>query len=253
MPLGTSLLFFGFPAVALLVGFHGVMPVLMAAGWLPFYAFCVGIGGPLAGMLLASLVAYRMEGNPLSWAALRIRFRLGRMDGKSWLWVGGTLLLMLLGFVLLSQGEQLLIDRGLMPLPARLPAFLDPRNPVSSRVAFDEAFGGLKGNWLALGAFGVLLLINIIGEEFWWRGYVLPRQELVHGPRTWGVHGVLWAAFHVFKWWDIIALLPVTLALSYMVCRLKNTTPGILVHLLFNALGSVGILFWVLGLGSVPS
>ncbi len=250
MSLWLSLLFFGLPAFALVVGFHWVMPTLIAGGMAPFYAYFVGAGIPLAGMLMASLVAYCWEGNPLTWAALKVRFRLYRMDGKSWLWVVGILVLSLLGFGLASQVGSGLITTGIMPLPASLPAFLDPQSTVSPLLALDEAFGGLKGNWMALAAFGVLLFFNIIGEEFWWRGYILPRQELAFGKWTWVVHGVLWACFHVFKWWDIIALLPVTLALAFMVCRLKNTTPGIVVHFIFNGLGALGILAGVLGLGN---
>jgi membrane protease YdiL (CAAX protease family) len=250
MPPGLALLFFGLPAIALVIGFHAMMPALIAKGMLAFYAYFVGIGVPLTAMLLTSLIAYRIDGYRMNWAELKVRFRLYRMDRRSWLWVGGILLVMILGIGLLSQVEQLLIDEGLMPVSTGLPAFLDPRNPVPPRLAFDEAFGGLKGNWFGLGVFAVLLVINILGEEFWWRGYVLPRQEVVHGRWTWVVHGSFWACFHVFKWWDILSLIPVTFALSYMVCRLRNTTTGIVVHLLFNGVGSAGLLFWVLGLGS---
>lgn len=248
MSLRISLLFFGLPAFTFVVGFHVIMPTLIAGGMLSFYAYSVGCGIPLVGMLVASLIAYRWEGNPLRWSALKIRFRLYQMDGKSWLWVIGILVLSLMGFGLFSQIESGLINIGIMPLPASLPAFLDPRNSVSSLLALDEAFGGLKGNWIGLAAFGVLLFFNIIGEEFWWRGYILPRQELVFRKWTWVVHGVLWACFHFFKWWDIIALLPMTLALAFMVCRLKNTTTGIVVHSIFNGLGALGILMGVLGL-----
>ena len=39
----------------------------------------------------------------------------------------------------------------------------------------------LKGKWwIVLGYLGGLFF-NIFGEEFWWRGYILPRQELVMG------------------------------------------------------------------------
>lgn len=53
--------------------------------------------------------------------------------------------------------------------------------------------------------------------------------------------------FHVFKWWDIIALLPVTLAQTFMVYRLKNTTPGLPVHLTFYGMGILGVPAGVLG------
>jgi hypothetical protein len=34
-------------------------------------------------------------------------------------------------------------------------------------------------------------VLNIVGEEFVWRGVVLPRQEVAFGGRAWLVNGVL--------------------------------------------------------------
>ncbi len=36
-------------------------------------------------------------------------------------------------------------------------------------------------NWLPFFAMTITLVFNILGEEFWWRGVVLPRQELAFG------------------------------------------------------------------------
>jgi membrane protease YdiL (CAAX protease family) len=57
----------------------------------------------------------------------------------------------------------------------------------------------------------------------------------------------MWALFHAFKWWNIIGLLPMTLGLSLFVIRSRNTTPGIVMHLVFNSLGLIPILLGVLG------
>ena len=60
MPFGLSLLYFGIPTAVLFAGFHLVMPALIAADARPFYAFLLATGTPLALMLAASLVAYRL-------------------------------------------------------------------------------------------------------------------------------------------------------------------------------------------------
>jgi membrane protease YdiL (CAAX protease family) len=93
-----------------------------------------------------------------------------------------------------------------------------------------------------------ILVLNIVGEEFWWRGYVLPRQELVHGRWTWLVHGVLWTLFHAPFWWNLVLLLPSTLSLSFVTSRLRNTTPGLIAHFVMNGLGYVMILLGILSL-----
>ena len=84
--------------------------------------------------------------------------------------------------------------------------------------------------------FLLVLLFNVIGEELWWRGIILPRQELTHGNRTWMVHGLLWTAFHAFKWWDLVGLLPVCLLIAFISQRTKNNWPALIAHLLFNGL-----------------
>ncbi|MEJ2208381.1 MAG: hypothetical protein P8129_05015 [Anaerolineae bacterium] len=64
----------------------------------------------------------------------------------------------------------------------------------------------------------------------WGRGYVLLRQELASGRRTWLVHGSLWAGFHAFNWWDLISLLPLYKGVSYVLRWLKNNTPALVMH-----------------------
>ena len=57
----------------------------------------------------------------------------------------------------------------------------------------------------------------------------------------------MWALFHAFKWWHILGILPLALGLSFLVIRLRNNTPGIIIHFLFNALGLIPIVLGVLG------
>jgi membrane protease YdiL (CAAX protease family) len=246
MHLGASLLAFGIPTAVFFGGFHVVMPALIAGGMLPFNAFMLAMGVPLLGLLTASLVAYRAEGRRLNWDGLKRRFRLHRLSLRLWLATIGAFAVMLLLTVMALGLCQQLIAGGLMPIVEGLPTWLDPAAGMPGIEAMDEAFGGLSGNWFAVAAFLGLLVVNIVGEEFWWRGYVLPRQELAFGKAAWLVHGFMWAIFHAFKWWHILGLLPLTLGISLLCSRTKNTTPGIIIHLAFNSLGVIPILVAVL-------
>jgi membrane protease YdiL (CAAX protease family) len=106
----------------------------------------------------------------------------------------------------------------------------------------------LAGNWWILLVLLVSLVIATFGEEIWWRGYILPRQELVHGNRTWLIHGLLWTAFHIFTPWNLLAILPGSLALSFVAQRLKNTWPAVIAHGLAN--GLLVVIIVVLGIAA---
>ncbi len=85
----------------------------------------------------------------------------------------------------------------------------------------------------------VLLFFNIAGEELWWRGYILPRQELVYGKSTWALHGVLWAWFHIFKWWAAPFMMVTCLIIPFVAQRTRNTWPGMINHLAINGIGLI--------------
>jgi len=234
MRLWASVLFFGIPTLTMILAYYVLMPGLIKGGFLPYSAQCIALLVPLTGLLLAGLVGYRLEGRRLSWRAIAARFRWHRMDGRAWLWTLGVWALQLAIWFVLQKLSAWLIAQGFMPVPEGLPAFLDPRT-TDSVAALEQATGGLQGNWGFALMSMALLIVNIAGEEVWWRGYVLPRQELAFGKWTWLVHGLMWTGFHAFKWWDLVSLLPLCLGLSYVTHRLRNNSTGFVIHTLQKA------------------
>ncbi|SEL85374.1 CAAX protease self-immunity [Alkalibacterium putridalgicola] len=96
-------------------------------------------------------------------------------------------------FLLLPTQSWLLDVVGFAP-PEYLPTTLDPRMTVSGiPPEFETTPIALLITFQLF-----FLFFNILGEEFWWRGYILPRQEIVHGQYTWILHGLLWTLFHIF-------------------------------------------------------
>jgi membrane protease YdiL (CAAX protease family) len=93
----------------------------------------------------------------------------------------------------------------------------------------------------------IFFFFNIFGEEFYWRGYIQPRQELLNKNWTWLVHGLLWAAWHLPMGLDLIfAATPIFFILPAVVQIRKNTTIAIIVHFIFGAFG-----FLSLSLGTI--
>lgn len=273
----TSLVFFGFLYV--------VLPLLRRNSISWFACFNLALAAPMFLLVACALLAYAWEGNPLRWHDLRDRFRLRRMDLSSWLWTVGLAIFMfggryasLVAFacVLFALGldsslgwkRRIRISLGVAAfltfswliwqtrsffagiplhlLPLTLQDFLAHLNDP-------EAFMGIPLRhewWVAVYYVCVLVFGNIAGEELWWRGYLLPRQEVASGAVAWLYHGLLWAAFHLFLQttaWDMIRMMPTCCALAFVALYRKNTWPGIIAH----TVGNSGILIRIVhGIGS---
>jgi membrane protease YdiL (CAAX protease family) len=156
------------------------------------------------------------------------RMRIKKLSGMDLVWtVGAFILLSLASFVI---AKVLMPTLGLDATP-----FFFQNMPLN-----DQYF------WI-LYVWPLFFFFNIFGEEFWWRGYIQPRQELLNKHWTWLVQGVLWAFWHLPMGLDlIIAAIPIFLILPAIVQYRKNTTTAIIVHTVFGGFG-----FLVLALGAV--
>ena len=249
LPFPLALLYFGIPALIFVLSVYFLIPFFMQQGLTEFMSYSWSLLIPLIIMLIASLVALRVEGYPINWDSIRERFRLRRMNRTDWIWTLVSLVIMFIAAGIFGVVGQLLVTNKIIPLPAHIPtALLDPTvDPKNLLNVFYTALGpNIKGNWWLVIFSLILLFFNIVGEEFWWRGVILPRQELVHGKWTWLVHGILWALFHAFKYWAWIGLLPVTLGISYVAQKRKNTWPGIINHFVINGISLIPIVAAIL-------
>ena len=256
----ASSFLFGVPALIFWTLFHWLGPVLRSAGvsWLLIFHLLLIV--PLACMLAAPFVFLRVHHafSP-SWVK---QLRLTKPRPSAWLWVaslsgfmyGGDLadaISLLTAFAALvvekSRSKSLyaavvvavLVKRNIHLLDAaRSIRFFDSSGfyqEFFSRFGSSDFMGiPLEGAWWVLFYYAiVMLLFNIGGEELWWRGYVLPRQELAFGPYAWVVHGFLWSAFHLFMQptlSDTLRMSVTGLALSFVAQRTRNTWPGIIGH-----------------------
>lgn len=266
----TSLLFFS--------ALYILLPALRNRGLSWFVTFNLVLALPMLLLLCAAFIAYALEGRRLNWGCVRDRFRLDRMDLSAWFWTAALSVFMFGGLnsiyiaFVLTVPAMVLENRRTCPAAIRCllstAAFLicswllwhsEPllrHIPLQSESAalkdFLSQFGPtsfmaipLKGHWwIAVYYAAVLLVGNIAGEELWWRGYLLPRQELAHGQSTWLIHGILWAAFHLFfqtTAWDLVRMLPTCCALAFVAQHKKNTWPGMIGH----TFGNSGILLQI--------
>ena len=246
-PIGVvgSLLYFGIPALMLAVAILGLLPWMIRHGVAPFPTFAATFMTPLVLMLGAAFVAYRLEGRDWNWTGIRDRLRLQRMTRRDWAWT--------LGLVLATFAIQYAIG----PVAAWFSGvtfYQAPREFSDFMAGMRRADFGfdLTGRWdvwlfITIG----MLVFNICGEELWWRGVILPRQELVFGKWAWLVNGLLWDLFHFFyhtNLGSVVGYLAATVPLAYVAQRTRNTWPGIIAHFIGNIGLPIGILYKVLGL-----
>lgn len=244
-PIGllASLLYFGIPCAVFSASILGLLPWMIRRGFGGFTVFNVTFGGPLVLMLIAALVAYRLEGRPWTWPAFRDRMRLTRPTRSAWLW---TVALVASGF---------LLPYVLAPLAGVVSGvrfYTPPREFTEFMTSMTSGFGmDLRGRWdVFLWVVFALAVFNIGGEELWWRGVILPRQELAFGRWAWLVNGLLWDLFHFFYHADlgnVVFYLGLTVPLAYVAQRTRNTWPGIVGHLIGNGAFPVAILIKVVG------
>ncbi len=273
----TSLLFFACLYVAL--------PFLRQRNTTWFVCFNLVLALPMFLLVGCAFLAYAHERRPWRWPALRDRFRLRMMGLCSWIWTVGLAIFMFGGryadlialfvvFVAIGTDQELKRQRkfamsGLVamftgfswlvwltrpffitiqlhPFPQALQQFL-------SHLTAPDSFMDLplRGHWWIAVYYAVVLLFgNIAGEELWWRGYLLPRQESASGSVAWIYHGVFWAGFHLFLQataWDLIHMVPTCCALAFVAQHRNSTWPGIFAHTVGNLGVMIGIVRGVIG------
>jgi len=227
-----SLLMFGIPAALFAVAFYVLMPWLIRSGMNGYYASLLSLGIPLVLLGVAGVIGFKLEGGR-GFKHMLARFRFKPIKGRQWLTIAIIFAAEMALFIGLQFANNALISGGIIPIPANLPEIADPL--AGGGIAMiDRMVGGLKGNWAALFITAGVLAVNVVGEEMWWRGYVYPRQEKALGSKVWIVHGVMWALFHSYKYWDMLILLPVSLGLALAVYKTNNSSPGLIFHTLTN-------------------
>jgi len=229
-----SLIAFGAPALLMVLSYHVFMPWMIRMGLSAAESFAVAHIAPMAVLLAVSLhVFHNVEGLPLTRVAFSQRFRYPRLTLKIALLGLGAFVSLNIAYGAFSQASLALFNLA----------------PVAGAItSVSDVLGqSVQGRWDIVFLFMLVLLFNIVGEELWWRGVILPRQELAFGRWTWLVHGLLWTAFHVFKWWDLMGLLPVCLIIAYISQRSRNNWPAFIAHGLFNGLALFLVISAVLG------
>lgn len=206
-----SIIWFLVPTTMLLAATRILVPWLVSMGIHGLYAWYIS-GSTVMGTMFFAAVAVSAKPKTES-------LRLKKLTGKQWRTTAAVSLLSLAGMGLAF----FLAESVLGKADSMMPSFIEGTViQGQNRVLLFLA-------WLPM------FFFNIAGEELLWRGYLLPRQEMVFGKWAWVFNGLLWIVFHIpFGPRIIIMLLPVFFALPWMAQKTQSTWPGIILHALIN-------------------
>lgn len=211
------------------LGIYWLLPRLTNSQMATGPALAIIVLVPLSLLLIAAIAYGIHESTGIQ--GLMARWHLKSMKRSDWIWTLVLLAISITAYLSLgalsnSVNNQLI---GINP-PA---AF--------SMIHTGTSFFGipLAGNWWALLAHIGILVINIFGEELWFRGILFPRQKKTFGKHAWWVHGLFYHIWHMFYPWDILRLLPMSLAYGWVIQKTENTWTTIIAHFLFNGIGLI--------------
>ncbi len=224
------IILFGIPTLLNLIACQVAIPFLDALRIFPIevvYFITVGIIA-LVPMFFGAIALTGREINSYQLKNIFMRMRIKKLSPADILWTAGS-------FVSLSLASYL-IAKVVLPQ-----AGIDATPFFFRNMPLEDADFWIIYVW------PVFFFFNIFGEEFLWRGYIQPRQELLNKKWTWLVHGLFWAVWHVPMGLDLIwSALPIFFILPAVVQFRENTTIAIVVHFVFGAFG-----FLALALGLV--
>jgi membrane protease YdiL (CAAX protease family) len=232
MPIGTSLLFMALPTLVLFGSIRYVLPVFIGTtGVVPKVAWFVVPGfAVFVPLVIAAILFAGHEIGSSNVRALLARLHLRPLNRTDWLWTVLAFLVVVLSCgvhwysLWWSTGGQGTTERAL--LPSFLPMDASGQIPL----------------WILL-PWIPYFIISVLGEELFWRGYVLPRQENSFGWWAWVLNGSLWAMFHLPYGWNLwLVWIPMMYIIPFVVQRRQNVWIGILLHGIVNGGGILSLM-----------
>jgi len=195
--------------------------------------YCWIWGASMFAVLVLSLVLYVREGRPLAWKDFADRYRLDRFSRADALWTLAVLLVTAgLYFGLGGTARWLASIPVFAPPPAAPPEL----RPGAAGAVVPGVFFGMpvKGQWWVMVVYFAGWVCNILGEEFFYRGWMLPRQEQAFGKAAWLANGTMFTFQHWMQPYNFLAIWPGALFMAWAVQRRRSTWIGIIQHGLMN-------------------
>ena len=200
----------------------------------------------LVWLFVLSMIIVRREEGDLRWTTIKRRLRLnaprepatGQPRLRLWLWV--------VPFLVAVAVVELVLNTPLENAWVSVFPFLAEPQGYSFDAFFQsqEILQRLEGAWWFFALFVIQAAFNtILGEEFLFRGVLLPKMEGVFGRGSWVANSILFGLYHVHKPWGIPNSVFTGLLYTFPAYRYRSTWMSIILH----SAQSVFFAFLVLG------
>jgi membrane protease YdiL (CAAX protease family) len=200
--------------------------------------------------LLSLLIVRREEGN-LRWATVRRRLRLNTPRDPATGEPRPRLWLVVLPFLVAVAVVDLVLSPPLQhALVSALPFLAEPGgNSFAAIFQSPEIVTRLEGAWWFLALFVFQAAFNtMLGEEFLFRGVLLPKMEGVFGRWCWVANGILFGLYHLHQPWGIPNSILTGLLYTFPAYRYRSTWMSIILHSAQSVYLALLVLGIVLGL-----
>lgn len=228
-------------------------------GWLVYPVVTRGMGIADAGLwrfrlfslgliwqfILSMIILYREEGN-IRLATIRRRFWLNNPISPKTDERNNRLWWLLIPFALLLVALEGVVNAPLNGLWTTIfPVLAEPPGYAAQALFSPELKTQFVGDWGLLGVILVMVIFNtFLGEEFLFRGVLLPKMQGACGKWDWVANGVGFACYHLHQPWGLPGNILTGLVLAFTGKQYRTNWFPIILH----SLQSLIVIFLVLGL-----
>ena len=188
----------------------------------------------LVWLFVLSMIIVRQEDGDLRWATIKRRLRLntprdpntGATRRRLWLWVIPFLIAVVVWDLALKS-----IPDGVWV--SLFPFFAEPPGyGLGTVLESQQMLDRLVGAWWFFALFLVNAIFNtVLGEEFLFRGVLLPKMEGVFGRWSWVANGALHGVYHLHQPWSIPGnAIGGIFLYAFPSWRFRSTWMGVIIH-----------------------
>jgi membrane protease YdiL (CAAX protease family) len=201
--------------------------------------------------LAVALIIVRREEGDLAWTTVKRRLRLntprdpktGEPRRKLWWWLVPLIILHFVGALFISGALDELSVRILPFLAAPGEGYF-----LGDFLMSEEAPAYFAGEWGILGLFLIMAVGNILGEEFFWRGVMLPKMNGAFGKWDGVANGVIGGVYHLSQPWQILGggIFMWTVFMALPAKYFRSTWVSVIIHGSINVMWAIMILALIL-------